>query len=73
MSGDDHIRRMREKAEAPPKRFSKDHLKAFVERIERLEEERKSLSDDKRDVYTEAEANGYSALILIVSASLAAS
>ena len=59
MSSDDHIRKMAEKAK-DPHRFSKDHLKSFVERIERLEEERKVLSDDKRDVYTEAEANGFS-------------
>ena len=40
-------------------RFAKDHLKAFVERIERLEEEKKALSDDIRDVYAEAKGNGF--------------
>ena len=40
-------------------RFAKDHLKAFVERIEKLEEEKKAISDDVRDVYSEAKANGY--------------
>lgn len=40
-------------------RFAKDHLKAFVERIERLEEEKKALSDDIKDVYGEAKANGF--------------
>ena len=40
-------------------RVAKDHLKAFVERIERLEEEKKVISDDIRDVYAEAKANGY--------------
>jgi uncharacterized protein (UPF0335 family) len=45
--------------EAAAHRFAKDHLKAFVERIERLHEERKSLSDDVRDVYLEAKANGF--------------
>ncbi len=40
-------------------RVAKDHLKAFVERIERLEEEKKAISDDIRDVYAEAKANGY--------------
>lgn len=38
---------------------AKDQLKAFVERIERLEEEKKSYADDIRDVYTEAKANGF--------------
>ena len=45
--------------EQPATRFAKDHLKAFVERIERLEEEKKALSDDIRDVYAEAKANGF--------------
>jgi uncharacterized protein (UPF0335 family) len=45
--------------EQPATRFAKDHLKAFVERIERLEEEKKALADDVRDVYAEAKANGF--------------
>ena len=40
-------------------RFAKDQLRAFVERIERLEEEKKALADDIRDVYAEAKGNGY--------------
>jgi uncharacterized protein (UPF0335 family) len=40
-------------------RFAKDHLKAFVERVERLEEEKKALTDDVRDVYAEAKASGF--------------
>ena len=40
-------------------RFAKDHLKAFVERVERLEEEKKAIADDIRDVYAEAKANGF--------------
>ena len=40
-------------------RFAKDQLKAFVERVERLEEEKKTISDDIRDVYAEAKGNGY--------------
>ena len=45
--------------EQPATRFAKDHLKAFVERVERLEEEKKTISDDIRDVYAEAKANGF--------------
>ena len=37
------------------------HLKAFIERIERLEEEKKAMADDIRDVYAEAKARGYDA------------
>src|SRR5437667_7777620 len=43
----------------PAGRFAKDHLKAFVERVERLEEEKKAIGDDIRDVYAEAKANGF--------------
>ena len=43
----------------PATRFAKDHLKAVVERIERLEEEKKALSDDIRDVYAEAKVTGF--------------
>jgi len=32
-------------------RFGKDQLKAFIERVERLEEEKKAIADDIRDVY----------------------
>jgi uncharacterized protein (UPF0335 family) len=51
-------------AEAAPKdepatRFAKDQLKAIIERIERLDEERKTISDDIRDVYAEAKGNGF--------------
>lgn len=45
--------------EQPATRFAKDHLKAFVERIERLEEEKKTIADDIREVYAEAKANGF--------------
>ena len=36
-----------------------DQLRLFIERIERLEEEKKGLADDVRDVYAEAKSNGY--------------
>lgn len=36
-----------------------DQLRLFIERIERLEEEKKGTADDIRDVYSEAKANGY--------------
>ena len=45
--------------EEPATRFAKDQLKAIIERIERLEEEKKTISDDIRDVYAEAKGNGY--------------
>jgi len=36
-----------------------DQLRLFIERVERLEEEKKGISDDIKDVYAEAKANGY--------------
>ena len=36
-----------------------DQLRLFIERIERLEEEKKGMSDDIRDVYAEAKGQGY--------------
>jgi len=36
-----------------------DELRLLIERIERLEEEKKGMSDDIRDVYDEAKARGY--------------
>ncbi|HEY6024536.1 MAG TPA: DUF2312 domain-containing protein [Pseudolabrys sp.] len=45
--------------EQPATRFAKDQLKAIIERIERLEEEKKATSDDIRDVYAEAKGTGF--------------
>ena len=41
-----------------------DQLRLFIERIERLEEEKKGIADDIRDVYAEAKANGYDTKIM---------
>ena len=46
-------------SEKPATRFAKDQLKAVIERIERLEEEKKATSDDIREVYAEAKGNGF--------------
>ena len=40
------------------------HLRAYIERIEKLEEEIKALNDDKRDVYGEAKGAGYDTKII---------
>jgi uncharacterized protein (UPF0335 family) len=36
-----------------------EQLRLFIERIERLEEEKKGMADDIRDVYNEAKSTGY--------------
>jgi uncharacterized protein (UPF0335 family) len=39
-------------------------LRALVERIERLNEEKKTISDDIKEIYAEAKANGFDVKIL---------
>jgi len=39
-------------------------LRSFIERIESLEETKKEISDDIKDVYTEAKAQGYDTAIM---------
>ena len=41
-----------------------DRLRLLIERIERLEEEKKGIADDIRDTYAEAKAVGYDAKIM---------
>lgn len=36
-----------------------DQLRLFIERVERLEEEKKGIADDIKDVYAEAKSTGY--------------
>ena len=43
---------------------SDERLRLLIERIERLEEEKKGISDDIRDVYSEAKAVGYDPKII---------
>jgi uncharacterized protein (UPF0335 family) len=42
-----------------PSGVAADQLRSIVERIEHLEEEKKALADDIRDVYLEAKGNGF--------------
>lgn len=44
---------------AQPGGIARDQLRSIIERIEKLEEEKKALADDIKDVYAEAKANGY--------------
>jgi uncharacterized protein (UPF0335 family) len=41
-----------------------DELRLLIERIERLEEEKKGIADDVKDVYSEAKARGYDSKIM---------
>ena len=41
-----------------------DQLKSIIERIERLEEDKKAIADDIKEVYGEAKANGFDTGVL---------
>lgn len=41
-----------------------DQLRSIVERIEKLEEEKKTFADDIKEVYAEAKGNGYDTKVL---------
>ncbi len=44
--------------------IAKDQLRSIVERIERLEEEKKAIADDIKEIYAEAKANGFDSKII---------
>lgn len=46
-------------SEAGHNSIQADHLRLLIERVERLEEEKKGIGDDIRDVYAEAKGVGY--------------
>lgn len=41
--------------------LSAEHLKQFIERIERLEEEKKNIAEDIKEVFAEAKGTGFDA------------
>ena len=43
---------------------AQDQLRAFVERIERAEEERRAIVDDIKEIYAEAKGNGFDVKVL---------
>ena len=51
-------------AEKTKTSFAQGQLRAVVERIERLEEEKKTIAADIKEVYAEAKGNGFDTKIL---------
>lgn len=49
---------------SPSNDVAKEQLKSIIERVERLEEEKKAISDDIKDVFGEAKANGFDTKVL---------
>ena len=56
--------RVLEKNEARTGGIAADRLRSLVERIERLEEERKALGGDIKDIYSEAKSAGFDVKVL---------
>lgn len=52
------------KKESSQAGFAVDHLRSFIERVERLEEEKTALSADIREVYSEAKGTGFDTKIM---------
>lgn len=50
--------------EAGHNSINSPQLRAFIERIERLEEEKRAIADDIKDVYAEAKGTGFDAKII---------
>lgn len=44
--------------------IARDQLRAFIERIERMEEEKKAIADDIKEIYAEAKGMGYDTKVL---------
>lgn len=44
--------------------FAKDQLKSLIERVERLEEDKRTLADDIKEVYAEAKSTGFDTRIM---------
>jgi uncharacterized protein (UPF0335 family) len=58
------IEEQEEDAAEKPSNVSGARLKSFLERIERLEEEKKALAEDVRDIYSEAKSTGFEPKIM---------
>jgi len=56
--------RVVEKSDTKTGGIAADRLRSLVDRIERLEEERKALGNDIKDIYAEAKSAGFDAKVL---------
>jgi uncharacterized protein (UPF0335 family) len=43
---------------------AQDQIRAFIERIERMEEEKQAIADDLKEIYAEAKGNGFDTKVL---------
>ncbi len=62
--GEDDARQTRATAKSETGGIAADRLRSLVDRIERLEEERKALANDIKDIYAEAKSAGFDVKVL---------
>ena len=62
--GDNEMSETSEKTNAKVGGVAADRLRSLVDRIERLEEERKSLGNDIKDIFSEAKSAGFDCAVL---------
>lgn len=55
---------MSDNGEASANTIAGDQLRAFIERIERLEEEKKTIADDIKEVFAEAKGTGFDTKVM---------
>ena len=64
MSAAGAVETVERKSSASPAAFAADQLRSFIERVERLEEEKAALTEDLREVYSEAKGSGFDTKIM---------
>jgi uncharacterized protein (UPF0335 family) len=52
------------KPQSSPESVAQDQIRAIVERIERMEEEKRAIADDIKEIYAEAKGNGFDTKVL---------
>ena len=55
---------MAKKPTVSPDSVAQDQIRAFVERIERMEEEKQAIAEDIKEIYAEAKGNGFDTKVL---------
>jgi uncharacterized protein (UPF0335 family) len=52
------------KPQSSTESVAQDQIRAIIERIERMEEEKRAISDDIKEIYAEAKGNGFDSKVL---------
>ena len=55
---------MAKKPQSSPESVAQDQIRTIIERIERMEEEKRAITDDIKEIYAEAKGNGFDTKVL---------